>query len=298
MTAHKIYASAFVVLCFIGYGRLLTSVGQTPASGEREAKPGRVVSAVLAADEVLLELLAPPRLAGITALVDDPDISNAAGRVPPDIARHHGSPEEILRLKPDLVVVSDYNSSSLRRIFTPLGIRTLALSRYASFADIEQSVKQLGRETGEEEKAEKLVRRMKERLTRIEKKTAKQIRVLFYSKGGFTAGSGTLIDDMIRLAGGTNTAAEAGLKGTTEIPLELALSLKPDVLLLPSWKRNAGGLSLEALQNDSRWGEVPAVRSGRVYFINSKALESLSPYATAGVEEIAKVLHYDDADES
>src|SRR5271166_4418885 len=73
------------------------------------ARPRRIVSLALSDDEILLALVAPDRLAGLTYLIDGPTSTPSAPLAPRSAARAtEENPEEILALRPDLVVSAGY----------------------------------------------------------------------------------------------------------------------------------------------------------------------------------------------
>ena len=69
-----------------------------------ETPPQRIASATLGSDEILLELIGPERLLGVTYFADDPAISNIAGQLEgipyTDLS---GSLEYLISLEADLV---------------------------------------------------------------------------------------------------------------------------------------------------------------------------------------------------
>lgn len=74
-----------------------------------KAKPQRIVSLTLGTDEILLDLVEPERIAALTYLADDSGISfvtGKSGQVKSKIRSN--SAEEILALKPDLVLIADW----------------------------------------------------------------------------------------------------------------------------------------------------------------------------------------------
>ena len=52
------------------------------------APPNRILSGVLASDEILTALVPPERLVAVTYLVDEPGLSDVAKLLPPDLAAH------------------------------------------------------------------------------------------------------------------------------------------------------------------------------------------------------------------
>jgi iron complex transport system substrate-binding protein len=116
------------------------------------------------------------------------------------------------------------------------------------------------------------------------------VRVLYYSAVGYTAGSGTLVDEKIRLAGGRNVAAEAGLIGVKNVGLDVLVGMDPDVIVVPRWTADADG-PVGDIMNDPAWRDVAAVRTGHVFAMTAAALTSESPDGVRGVEELARRLH-------
>jgi len=66
-----------------GASALGSGCGSPAARKATEAStPRRIVSLTLATDEILLDLVPVERIAGVTNLVDDPEIPHAAGSYP------------------------------------------------------------------------------------------------------------------------------------------------------------------------------------------------------------------------
>src|SRR5204863_9658742 len=66
------------------------------------------------------------------------------------------------------------------------------------------------------------------------------LRVLYYDPPGYTMGARTLVDEMIRRAGGRNAAAEIGVVGPGQIGVEMVLALQPDAIVMPRYGGMAG----------------------------------------------------------
>ena len=112
--------------------------------------------------------------------------------------------------------------------------------------------------------------------------------VLFLSWGNFTAGRGTLLDEIMDRAGAENLASEAGLSGTAPISLELAVALQPDAILSVAGEHEDPA---ELFRGDPRWAALPAVRSGRVLGLPTALALSTSHHAVRTVEVISDWLH-------
>ena len=255
--------------------------------------PNRILSGVLASDEILTALVPPERLAGVTYLVDEPGLSEVARLLPPDLPRVHAEAETLLALQPDLVVLASYTRATTVRLLASAGVPVVRFQWYRSFADIMNSIRLLAAATGADANGARLVADMQQRIGEVEKRAQglARPRVLYYGGGGYSAGRETLIDAMITLAGGHNVARDVNLQGQGRLPLEVAVSLRPEVILVSEWERITGGNRAAAFLHHPVWAEVPAVREGRVYGINGAWLSSVSHYSVKALEAIARVLH-------
>lgn len=257
------------------------------------APPNRILSAVLASDETLAALVPPERLAGVTHLVDEPGLSEVARLLPPDLPRIHAEAETMLALRPDLVVLASYTRATTVRLLVSAGAPVVRFQWYRSFADIMSSIRLLAAAVGADDTGAWLVDDMRRRIADVEERTEglARPRVLYDGGGGYSAGRDTLIDAMITLAGGHNVARDVGLQGQGRLPLEVAVSLRPEVILVPEWERRTGGRRAAAFLHHPVWAEVPAVQSGRVHGVKGAWLSSVSHYSVKALEAIARMLH-------
>ena len=256
------------------------------------APPNRILSGVLASDEILTALVPSERLAGVTYLVDEPGLSDVAKLLPPDLPRIHAEAETMLALRPDLVVLASYTRATTVRLLAAAGVPVVRFQWYRSFADIMDSIRMLAAAVGADDNGARLVDDMRRRIAEVEERARglPRPRVLYYG-GGYSAGEDTLIDAMITLAGGHNVARDVGLQGQARLPLEVAVSLRPEVIVVSEWERSTGGNGAAAFLHHPVWAEVPAVREERVYGIKGAWLTSVSHYSVKALEAIARVLH-------
>lgn len=256
--------------------------------------PRRIVSGVLASDEILTQLVAPERLLAVSKFALDPGISNCAALVPPQALRlDFGQAESILRLEPELVVLDAYNREEFVRLLAAAGAPVLRLSGYGSFAAIERNLLVLGAAVGEEARAGELAGALRARLAEVERRVRgrPRPRVLYFVPGGYSAGTGALADEIIERAGGYNLGRELRLKGTAKISLEAALLLEPEVIFLPDWGIQESAEMLEQFAQGAVWEEVPARKNGRIHAVRAAWIDSVTHYAAKGLEEVARILH-------
>jgi iron complex transport system substrate-binding protein len=231
-------------------------------------------------------------MVAVSRFVDDPSISMCTSRAPKKAARVRGmDPESIIALEPDVVFVAHYTLDYAVRLLTGASVPVARFRDVHSYADVEANVRLAARAVGAERRGEELIRDMNERLARVAARVGAYAppRVLYYSSVNYTSGSGTLVDEKIRRAGGVNAAAEFGLVGFDNVTLDVLLALDPDVIIVPRWSSEEA--ALHDLTSNPAWKEVSAVRSGRVHAVAASALASESPDGVMGVEELGRLFH-------
>jgi iron complex transport system substrate-binding protein len=269
---------------------LVTLFAVTAVAGPQTDPPRRVASLILAADEVLVELLPLERLVAVTAMTDDAAMSNVVGRVPTSATRfRRADVERLIALRPDLVVVSEFNNADFLHLLGRSGLRTHRFEGLRSIAGIRRAILALGRAVGEARSAQRLVDRMDERLAALETRLegVQRPRVLYWSNP-FTAGADTAIGALIECGGGVNAARQSGLSGLAPIGAERALVIDPDVVLVNAPDEESAPVSDHPLLSHLR-----AVRDGRVVAVPTRHLITLSHHFAAACESVAHALHPD-----
>ncbi|MCU0657062.1 MAG: ABC transporter substrate-binding protein [Polyangiaceae bacterium] len=257
------------------------------------ARPGRVVSRALVADELLLELAPPERLAALTYLVDDATMSLAAGKAPPSIRRTGGGLEELLSLEPDLVVVAEFSEGSTTAQLLSAGVPVLRLGNAGSFEAVFDDLRNVGAALGASVEARRTIEQMQGRIEQVQRQVAgrPRPRALYLSGGQYTAGPGTLTHQSLTLAGGHNAAAELGLSGAFPLPVEQLVALAPEVVLLASPEPSARLARPSDLPPNIPWAELPAARHHRIYLVPAAWSGAISHHAIRALEAFAALLH-------
>jgi iron complex transport system substrate-binding protein len=256
-------------------------------------KPARIVSVTLATDEILLALVGPPRLLGVTYLADNERVSNMrqeAAAVPHKV---RADPEQIISLQPDLVFVASFLRGEFIRLLQAAGLVLFQFQEYASIPEIQQNIRLIGQVVGEEAKAEALVAAMQARLQALAEQLpplGTRPRVLYWGSYGYTAGRMTSMDDLITYAGGENLAATYGIIGPANLSAEQVLAMNPQVIVSGSLDQGMQRGLPAALMHPALQG-TDAVQHGRVYTIASRYLVTISQFIVDGVEAVARILH-------
>jgi iron complex transport system substrate-binding protein len=254
------------------------------------APPVRIVSQSLASDEMLLPMVAPGRLVGLSSLSRDAKYSNVFDEATRHPAPSIESAEDILRLQPDLIFVTTYSRAELVQVLESTGAPVYRLANFDDLDGVMTNLRQIGAAVGEEAAAERIIAEMQRRLAAVAARRAGRppLRVLSFS-GGFTAGRGTTFDDIVRRANAVNEAAARGLEKFPRVSREQVLAWNPDVLVAGVLPGDADGVRRQLLTGPGV-GQTTAARRNQIVLIESRRLLAVSPHAVDAVEQLADSL--------
>jgi iron complex transport system substrate-binding protein len=191
---------------------------------------GGIVSINPCADAMLVQLVPAERIAAISHYSRDPGASS----IPLEVARRFrttsGTAEEVIALRPDIVVASSFTPPATRSAFARAGIETLYLDMPATIAASRAQVLDLARAVG----APVAGAAMAARIDALPPPPdGPPVPALLWIGGNMVSGGGTLLDEMMARTGFSNVAADYGLRFTGELPIEQIIARPPRVMLAP-----------------------------------------------------------------
>jgi iron complex transport system substrate-binding protein len=266
------------------------AAGARPTAPPRPSPPppARIASLNLAADEILIELVPADRLVMVTSFADDPENSNIVGRIPAGIPRiSRAKMERLVEVHPDLAVVSQYSEADFLHLLSESGVahHRVVVNR---MKDVPDQIRALGQATGTDEAAGRLVTKYEGALADLDRRLegAPRPRVLLWSEP-YTAGTETVMGDVIERAGGMNLARELGVTGFTPVPVERAFTSNPDFIVVREGKPRANLLAHPILS------KLAAVQKGHIVEMPGRYLSTLSHHTADAAEFLARALHPD-----
>jgi iron complex transport system substrate-binding protein len=202
------------------------------AAGPSWAAPQRVVSINLCADQLLLTLLPRNRLVSVTHLASDPALSMMANMAE-GLEVNHGQADEVVRMRPDLVVAGRYSQSQTVTLLRAVGIDVLELDVPASIDGLTRLIDKLGSRLDVPRTATEVTGRLRRDLAALDRSSATQRPlVALYRVNRGTEGRDTLIGELMHRAGMANLADELDIRRWGTLPLESLLMARPDILIL------------------------------------------------------------------
>ena len=245
----------------------------------------RLVSLAPGVTETVFALGYGDRLIGRTPFCNYPpeaaEVPIAGNLMEPDL-------EVILRLDPDIVLASTHMTKEAVDRLDALGFTVGVFKGQNSFEGTYDGViRPVAAVLGDAEAGERLVSEMQatveaalEGASRNTARPRVYYAVGFGEGGDWTAGGDTFIGEMIEMAGGTNIAADVS---GWSFSLELLVERDPDIILLPPW-------AVGQFESTPIYGDLRAVRSGRVYAVDEDVISRQGPRLADGLAELVRII--------
>lgn len=236
------------------------------------SSPKRIISLSPSITEILFEIGSGNQVIAVD------NLSNYPNEAPiTDISAYDPNVEAISLLNPDLVILS-YNIKNLKAALKKIGIETIYLPAPLNFEDILDQIDYLGLQTGNEDKAKKLISKMKNRMKTLQKlrenetatKIYHEIDPNYYSPSKFS-----FIGDIYQKLNYKNVADKADISnlGYPKLSPELIISENPDLIVLPG-KDNK---YVEKVKLRPGWSYIEAVKKNNFLLTNNDIASRWGP---------------------
>ncbi len=158
----------------------------------------------------------------------DPESSFVADRA---VAHqvNHARLEELIGLRPDLVLAGAYTDPRLLRQLKRFGMHVEQFPLTHSIPGIEEDIRRMASLLGRPLQGKQLIESMQAKIVLIQTKAeqTQPPKALFYQPRGYTSGRNTLQEEALKVAGWDNIAAGLGIEGYAPIDLESLLLAQP-----------------------------------------------------------------------
>jgi iron complex transport system substrate-binding protein len=246
----------------------------------------RIVSLAPANTEIVYAIGAGDKMVAGTSYDDYPEEAKALPKVG-DLV--NPSVERIVSFEPNLVLAAAGIQKAQRNKLADLGVQVFVVDP-TSYDGAIATIEALGKLTGKVDGAAAVAAQMTQVKDDVQTKVASLDRTTafleIYSEPLMTAGTGTFIDDLITLAGGTNIGAAAG-SGFPNFSSEVLLEEDPAVYIADSGSMSEPG----EISKRAGFDELTAVKGGRVYVIDDNIIARPGPRLAEGLQELAKMIH-------
>ncbi len=283
---NKKYLSAFFVFLF-----LASAIYARKPKAAANGYPKSIVALSPSAAEILFTIGAGDQVSAVSEFTDFPPEAKSK----PIVGGFDGktlSLETIMSFKPDLVYITEGMHNFLIATLESNGI-AYYVSKGDSIASVEAEILEVGKITGHEKEAVKVVDGMEKKLKKAGGtvanggKDSASVKVYWevWNAPYMSAGATSFINDVIRAAGGENIFSD--LKDAYPmVSEESIISRKPAVILIPASTGQAA--SSVGLRNG--WSDIPAVKNGKVFVVDDNVYTRPGPRVADVVLELADLL--------
>ena len=205
--------------------------------------------------------------------------------------------EQLVALKPDLVLMAEINGPEQAKKLEDLGLTVYYLMNPKTIEDMYANLNTVASLTGHEKDTVALVETLKTRVAAVDEKiktvTAKP--VVFYELDSsdpakpYTVGPGTFVDQLIVRAGGLDLTTVAGIKDAyPQVSVEQIVTTDPDMIILGD---SMWGTSVESVGQRPGWEKLKAVAGQHVFPFDDNLVSRPGPRLVDGLEALAKLIH-------
>ena len=167
----------------------------------RAAELPRIASINVCTDQLLMALADPAQILGLSPYARDPALSwdaAKAGQFP----KLSGTAEDVLVLKPDVVVAGRFTKLATRQLLKDKGLRVVEFDAARSLDDVKKQIRLMGDVTQHPDRAAAEISRLDAAIAHARQVAArKPYRVLALSRRGWVTGGDSLTSSLLANAG-------------------------------------------------------------------------------------------------
>lgn len=202
--------------------------------------PARIVSLNPCLDAILVELVPRQRITAISHYSRDP-LRSPIASLAQSLPITYETAEEIVALRPDLVLTSRHSAIPTRNALRRVGIRYELFDVAFSVSDSLAQIRRIAALVGSPEEGEALAAKIERAIAAARLPDgAPRLTAAVYETGGLTAGANTVTNELMQIVGLDNLAARYDIRTHAPLPLELLVATPPDLLLVGEVPAAAG----------------------------------------------------------
>ncbi|MBD2871194.1 ABC transporter substrate-binding protein [Paenibacillus arenilitoris] len=265
----------------------LTLKDETGTDVTFEQAPAKVVTLVPSETEAIYAIGGGDAVVGVDEWSNYPEEALSK----PKVGDMTTNIEAVAALDPDLVLASSsMNTEAIEKL------RELDITVFASdpktYDAVVAKLENLGKIMDKQAEAAAVANRMREVKQQVTDavKDAEKKTVYMEFSPGWTVGSGTFLDELIAIAGGTNIAA--GKPDWYEVSAEEVVTQNPQLIIYPKMEEEPNPI-VAGIESRPGWNVIDAVKNKQLHAVENDPLVRVGPRLADGLLEVAKVIHPD-----
>ena len=256
------------------------------------ASPQRIVSLTPSTTEIAYALGLGKQIIAVDTWSDYP----AETKDLPKVKMMPVNFEQVVSLKPDLVLVASITSNDDIKKMQDLKLTVLAVGKVTTtFDGVMADIQLVGKATGKDAQAKAVTDAMKQKLDALKATLSKaqtKPRVYWEIDASdpakpYTPGPGSFVNDLITIAGGTNIASNAKA-AWAQINSEEIVAADPEIIVLSD---ALFGMTPESVKARKGWSSINAVKNNKVFPIDDNLVSRPGPRLVDGLEAAATLIH-------
>ncbi|MCB8816078.1 ABC transporter substrate-binding protein [Desulfosporosinus shakirovi] len=177
--------------------------------------------------------------------------------------------EEVAKLKPDLVVIWDYQPEVGKKL-AEIGIPSVAI-KYGTLEDVQKGIELVGEILNQQERATALIQYQQDTNSYLKSKESSltsrdKPKTLYLRDEQLQVATGESVNKiMIDTAGGVNVANEVTGDNWKKVTMEQVIAWNPEVIILSNFSEILPEDLYENKYSGQDWSTIEAVKNKRVY---------------------------------
>jgi iron complex transport system substrate-binding protein len=264
----------------------VTSTDATGTEVTVEEKPERVTTLSPSAAQTMWEIGGESQVVGLTQYATYLDGADSRTNVS-GAGQQFVNVEKVVSTEADLVLAPNIIPNETVQQLRDAGLTVYKFEEAESVEDIYAKTTLMGELTGNCEGASETVSWMKDRIGTVSEavENSDSPRVFISQGGGWTAGEGTFVSNIVALAGGSNIAAEANISGYGQISEEVIVQQNPE------WIVQLGAFGV--YPKTEAYNNTDAVKNEQVITVSSENISQPAPRVVYAITQMAQAFHPD-----
>ena len=254
--------------------------------------PKRIVCLNYSATDILTDLIPTDRIIATDMWAREEDLSNCYEKLK-GIPVCENNPEQIMKFKPDIVILTDGRANELADTLDSVGIKTCVLRQPKTIQEIPDYIKIVGEVADNKAAANSLAEKVAAYLKDSTEGQKIESVLLIHPNGGIGQ-KGSMPASICEACNIENLAAKYDFPQSSYLSKEQIIAMNPQRLIVLDWSfggqhKNAE-IRKEEILNDPSYQTVSAVQNGKVVIVPMKYMHCSSQYVMKNLEELKRIM--------